>query len=434
MVGLGQVLLETYRLERLIAEGGMSAIYEARHVRVPKRFAIKVLRAGHAEALTRFRREAEIVASLDHPNIVRLVDHSVTSDGRPYMVLELLDGETLAARLARERRIGLDETVRIARQVAAGLARAHAHDVTHRDLKPENLFLTREGTLKVLDFGVAKLRKAPELTGVNMMVGTLAFMAPEQVTGAAVDPRTDQFALASIVYGMLAGEPAFEIDGPIATQATRILTHQPPDLPEVPDAVNRVLGRGLAKHPHERFATIDEFAEALQAAASGTAPGVVTFDSEARTDAEGQLPPLAAEITAVTTPPPLVAERTTVTEMPSDNDAPTDPTALAEESGSEELAAQRTIVAAPSTAESDAAAPQGQSPDAPPSSERPTMKPIEASPALKQLRARALASGTFEDDTVQKKLTHAGSRLAWIFVGAAAGGGVATLVYLLVGR
>src|SRR6476619_6234718 len=194
---VGGVLVETYRLERLIAEGSMGSVYEARHLRIPKRFAVKFMRIGlteNKEALERFRREAEVVAGLDHQNIVEIYDYNTTEDGSPYIVLEYLDGEHLAARLKRDHKITLDETVQIVAAVGAALSVANARDVIHRDLKPENIVLCADGSVKVVDFGVAKLRGAPELTAVNTIVGTVPYMAPEQLMGGVLDGRVDQYA------------------------------------------------------------------------------------------------------------------------------------------------------------------------------------------------------------------------------------------------
>jgi serine/threonine-protein kinase len=503
MERVGQVLVETYRVERLVAEGGMAAVYEARHLRVPKRFAVKFLRhqlQNHAEALARLRREAEIIATLEHPNIVQLIDYNVTDDGLPYIVLEFLDGENLGERLARDGRIGLVETLKIARQVASALEAAHARDITHRDLKPENIFLTRDGQVKVLDFGVAKLRRAPELTAMNVVVGTVGYMSPEQISGKEVDPRTDQFALASIVYAMLAGQPAFEIDGPVVMQATRILTHRPPPVDGVSPAVNAALERGLSKNPFERYATVTELVESLIAAAGATVQQRISqeFDVAPTTDtAASDLPAMKTTVSApiddgdvitqqgATLPPEptdLPSDRTTVTTAPADGGEPsTDPTALADEgaaapldeggpptvesmpaiTGAEidahaalratlprpaepppsngtppngNLAEQKTQVVAVAPA---ALAPRSgtlpvSTPQPVPIAERVTLKPQQAPPELEALRARARASNNTGDPT-SKQLLPTG-RLGWILFGAAAGGGVATLVYLLFSR
>jgi serine/threonine protein kinase len=500
MERVGQVLVETYRVERLVAEGGMAAVYEARHLRVPKRFAVKFLRhqlQNHAEALARFRREAEIIATLEHPNIVQLIDYNVTDDGLPYIVLEFLDGESLGERLARDPKVGLVETLKIARQAASALEAAHARDITHRDLKPENLFLTRDGQVKVLDFGVAKLRRAPELTAMNVVVGTVGYMAPEQISGKEVDPRTDQFALASIVYAMLAGAPAFEIDGPVVAQAHRILTHRPPPIESVSPAVNAALDRGLSKNPFERYATVTELVESLIAAAGATVQQRISqeFDVAPTTDpASTELPAMKTTVSqplddgdvitqqGATLPPEatdLPSERTTVTTAPSDRGEPsTDPTALADEGAAAaldeggpptvesmpavtgeidvhaamratlprpaeppptngtppngDLAEQKTLVVA--VADAALAPRSGTLPVSKPVpiAERVTLKPQPAPPELEALRARARATGGTGDATSKQVLPS--SRVAWILFGAAAGGGVATLVYLLFSR
>jgi serine/threonine protein kinase len=302
---VGGVLVETYRIERLIAEGSMGSVYEARHVRIPKRFAVKFLRIGlqdNPEALERFRREAEVVAGLDHQNVVEIYDYNVGDDGFPYIVLEYLDGESLATRLGRDGRIGLDETLRIARAVAAGLTVAHARDVIHRDLKPENIVLCADGGVKVVDFGVAKLRGAPELTAVNKILGTVPYMAPEQLMGGVLDARVDQYALAAIAYEMLAGEMAFDGSGSVTDVARRILTHVPPFVAGVPQAVNEVLFRGMARAAGDRFDSVADFERALvDAAAAPREPALA--------EPSGELPPLAGEATRVTMPSLSAAER-----------------------------------------------------------------------------------------------------------------------------
>jgi serine/threonine-protein kinase len=296
---VGQVLVETYRVERLIAEGGMSTVYEAAHLRVPKRFAVKFLKmslVSNTEALLRFRREAEIIATFDHPGIVQLVDYNVTTDGQPYIVLEFLDGEHLGQRLERGK-LSLEEALRITAVVSSALQAAHARDITHRDLKPDNIVLHKGDHVKVVDFGVAKLRHGPELTAMNVVVGTVEYMAPEQISGGKCDPRTDQFALASIVYSMLSGKPAFEMQGSLAAQAMRILNYQPPPIEGVPEAVNAVLQRGMAKNPFERYATVTELMDALKVAAGSTA-------EVAAPAADEGLPELPGEATSISTMPP----------------------------------------------------------------------------------------------------------------------------------
>jgi serine/threonine-protein kinase len=296
---VGGVLVETYRLERLIAEGSMGSVYEARHLRIPKRFAVKFLRIGleeNREALERFRREAEVVAGLDHPNIVEIYDYNVADDGSPYIVLEYLDGEHLAARLRAGGGVAVAEALPIVAAVASALSMAHAREVIHRDLKPENIVLCADGGVKVVDFGVAKLRGAPELTAVNTIVGTVPYMAPEQLMGGVLDARVDQYALAAIAYEMLAGHMAFDGSGSVADVARRVLTHVPPFIAGVPQAVNEVIFRGMARARDDRFASVAEFGAALADAAAVKEP---SLPEGAHADVD-ELPPLAGEATRIT--------------------------------------------------------------------------------------------------------------------------------------
>jgi len=294
---VGGVLVETYRLERLIAEGSMGSVYEARHLRIPKRFAVKFLRIDlmeNAEALKRFQREAEVVAGLDHPNIVEIYDYNVTDDGSPYIVLEYLDGQHLARRLHEHGKLALDEALPIVAAVGGALAVAHARDVIHRDLKPENIVLCADGSVKVVDFGVAKLRGAPELTAVNTIVGTVPYMAPEQLMGGVLDGRIDQYALAAITYEMLAGEMAFDGSGAVADVARRVLLHVPPFVAGVPQAVNEVIFRGMSRGADQRYASVTDFVTALQQAAAVKEPSLPDASPQ------DELPPLAGEATRIT--------------------------------------------------------------------------------------------------------------------------------------
>src|SRR5262249_38290842 len=155
-----------------------------------------------------------------------------------------------------------DQTVSIVDAVGAALSVANARDVIHRDLKPENIVLCADGTVKVVDFGVAKLRGAPELTAVNTIVGTVPYMAPEALMGGHFDARVDQYALAVIAYEMLSGEMAFDGSGSVADVARRVLLHVPPFISDVPQAVNEVIFRGMARAAQDRFGSVAEFVAA----------------------------------------------------------------------------------------------------------------------------------------------------------------------------
>ena len=429
---VGQVLVETYRVDRLIAEGGRAAVNEASHLRVPKKFAVKFMKlqlVNNAEALQRFRREAEIIATIDQQNVVQLIDYNVTSDGTPYIVLEFLDGENLGACMERGK-LSLIDAVRIAGDVAAALSAAHARDVTHRDLKPENIILCKGNTVKVVDFGVAKLRNAPELTAMNVVVGTVGYMAPEQITGGKVDPRTDQFALASIVYYMLSGTPAFEIEGSVAAHAMRILHHQPPPLPELSDQVNAVLRRGMAKEPGQRFPSVNDFQLALAQAAS------VTGEQEIIPMPDEGLPPLPSESTTIA-PPPMSADRTEPHTPPMLSSLKTlqlesaflhEPIA---ERPTLQPNAQRmspvvtSLIPRPEVAPQNGRANRAERPTLQPSAERRASPVLMTQPSMKTLEPQHEYTGVRPRDPKRPP------RWLWIAVGAAAGGSVA-LIWLLI--
>src|SRR5678816_543398 len=227
----------------------MSDVYRARDTRLGREVAIKIISEAlgtDAAALERFQREARAAGSLNHPNVVALYDLGL-EDGQPYLVTELLQGETLRQKLGHGP-VPLGTALDWASQIARGLAAAHARGIVHRDLKPENLFATRDGQLKLLDFGIAKLTEAVrnqgahdlmsdtasssgDQTGTGVTIGTASYMSPEQVRGDAVDARTDSFALGAVLYEMLAGRRAF----PGATFVERnyaTLHHDPPALPD----------------------------------------------------------------------------------------------------------------------------------------------------------------------------------------------------------
>ena len=288
VLSIGAVVADTYQITRLLGRGGMGSVWEAGHLRLPgKRVAIKVLHADVAsdpEALARFRREAEIASRLGHPNIVEVHDFNSLPDGQPYLVLELLVGESLDSRLRRAP-VSLDNAMRIAGQIGAALAAAHREQVIHRDLKPHNVFLVRlrdeadgEGgeLVKVLDFGISKIRGSQTIKTLDSTIlGTPQYMAPEQATGnhAAVDQRTDVFALGAIVYEMLAGRPAFaggsipEVVFKVVYEPHQALATLVPGLPRrVADAVDRA----LAKKQDDRFRDVVSFVEQMAGASIST--------------------------------------------------------------------------------------------------------------------------------------------------------------------
>jgi serine/threonine-protein kinase len=242
--------------------------------------AVKVLAqhlAADGSALARFQREADIISRLAHPHIVQILDFDTTEDGAPYIVMELLEGESLAQRLTTGGRVELVECVRIAAQVASALASAHAAGIVHRDLKPANIYLVSVGGegsfVKLLDFGISKHRSSSALTGEFDILGTPDYMAPEQAMGrtALVDPRADQFSLAAITYEMLAGDTPFAADD-VSAVLGRVINDTPLGLKErgidVPAEVDRVLLKAMAKSPADRYADVAVFIDELARAAS----------------------------------------------------------------------------------------------------------------------------------------------------------------------
>ena len=254
-------LVGPYRIVGLMARGGMGDVYRATDVRLQRDVALKLL--AHAgtddtQRIERFLQEARVTAALDHANIVKVFDVGVL-DGRPYLVAELLEGETLRLRLGRGP-LAAEEATRIAGDVAAGLVVAHAAGLVHRDLKPDNVFLTRSGVTKILDFGIAKLTDGPAvadglatLTGV--LLGTAGYLAPEQIRGDAVDGRTDLFALGSMLFEMSTGQRAFAREHTIDTLHA-ILHDAPPDRLQaagVSPELTAIVMRLLEKAPAARF-------------------------------------------------------------------------------------------------------------------------------------------------------------------------------------
>lgn len=276
---IGRVLHDTYRVERQIGEGGMGTVYEASHLRLARRFAIKMLISADKakkEALARFRREAEVTSSLGHPNIVDVIDFYTMEDGTPYIVMELLQGMDLATRLSRQGKLDLPEVTEIFRQCASGLKAAHRKGIVHRDLKPHNIFLTEEedrGTVvKLMDFGISKiLGSRSAMTRTTALLGTPFYMSPEQAEerAAEVNVQTDVFSMGVILFELLTGQLPFTADV-VPTLLYKIVHHQQPLIteinPQVPESVALVVDRAMKKSEHERFVSMVEFWEAFSRA------------------------------------------------------------------------------------------------------------------------------------------------------------------------
>jgi tetratricopeptide (TPR) repeat protein/TolB-like protein len=359
--------LGPYEIVEPIGKGGMGEVYRAHDQRLNRSVAIKIVvgDAGvSAELRDRFDREAKAIASLEHPNVCRVYDVGHDRDV-DYLVMEYLEGETLASRMARAP-VPLDAAIDIARQIADGLAYIHQQGLVHRDLKPGNVMLTRTGA-KLLDFGLAKWLAAEAaggmtnstLVGASPIAGTLQYMAPEQIDGKPVDARCDVFAFGVILYEMFAGRRAFS--GNTASELmAAILTAQPVPLrqvaPELPAALARIVGRCLAKQPSARWQSADELADALWKLRTPRA-SVRPRPSRAAT-AEASAAPTSAPLREQTS---AAAHDTTFARARDGAVAPARDTAAALSRDSTVSSARDTIAAAPNEADTGVVLPPSRS-------------------------------------------------------------------------
>src|SRR5271167_1784681 len=288
--------LGPYEIVSLLGAGGMGEVYRARDSRLRRDVAIKVLPQAlslDSDRMRRFEQEALATAALNHPNILAVFDIG-TSEGSPYVVSELLEGETLRDRL-RSGAIATRKSLDYALQIAHGLAAAHEKGIIHRDLKPENLFVTKDGRVKILDFGLAKLTQPDpsshtslptmtHMTEAGIVMGTAGYMSPEQVRGVAVDARSDIFTFGAILYEVVSGKRAFHGETSADTMSA-ILKEDPPELNEtnrnVSPALERIVQHCLEKNPESRFHSASDIAFDLEhlSGLSGSAARVATTGS-----------------------------------------------------------------------------------------------------------------------------------------------------------
>jgi eukaryotic-like serine/threonine-protein kinase len=287
--------LGPYEISSFIGAGGMGEVYKARDTRLGRDVAIKVLPASFADdqqRLRRFEQEAQAVAALSHPNILAVYDIG-QYNGAPFLVSELLEGESLRDLLARGP-VSHRKAINYAIQIAHGLAAAHSKNIAHRDLKPDNIFITNTGQIKILDFGLAKsVAPAPQphaspleptvaapgpATDVGTVMGTAGYMSPEQVRGLPVDCRTDIFSFGAVFYEMLTGARAFKRDTPVETM-TAILNDEPPEIlasgRHLPPALDRTIRHCLEKSPDQRFQSARDLAYDLECITNATASGAL---------------------------------------------------------------------------------------------------------------------------------------------------------------
>ena len=253
-----------YRITGRLGGGGMGVVYRAEDVQLGRTVALKFLPpelTRDPEAKHRFEREARAASKLDHPNICTIYDFGSEADGQMYLAMACYDGESLASRIERER-LSLDEAIRIVEQIARGLGKAHASGIVHRDIKPANVMVTSDGVVKILDFGLAKISLASNITKSHTSLGTAAYMAPEQIRGEEVGPQADIWALGIVLFELLTGKRPFRGDYAEALSYS-ILNEQPATVPDQPE-VDRIVKRMLRKDPLQRYQTVEEVLHDLE--------------------------------------------------------------------------------------------------------------------------------------------------------------------------
>jgi serine/threonine-protein kinase len=258
-----------YRVERALGDGAMAKVFLAHDEELDRRVAVKILDeklAADESFRARFSREARVAAGLSHPNVVTVFDVGET-DGRPFIVMEYVEGRTLDDRLRDEGALPPDEVQRLGRQVCAGLEHAHEHGLVHRDLKPGNLIERVDGAVKIADFGIARAAEETELTEVGTIIGTAAYLAPEQAEGRAVTPQTDLFALGLVLYELLTSRRPWQVER-LPDLARRRGTAPAPLPRETPPALSEAIGRCLEYEPEDRPASTADVARLLEGEAA----------------------------------------------------------------------------------------------------------------------------------------------------------------------
>lgn len=268
----GRRLTDRYLLEEQLASGGMGGLWLARDEVLGRQVAVKVLHdhlASDDQLLERFRMEAVAAARLSHPAVVRVFDTGI-DDGICFIVMELVEGRSVADLLEERGALPPDEVARIGRAVLQALAHAHRQSVIHRDVKPGNMLMGRDGNVKLADFGIAKTAFAGgDLTTTGNLLGTSRYLSPEQITGGELDARSDLYAVGVVLYELLTGRPPFDAETHIATATMRLTMDPPPPRsvrPGIPRALDAVVMKALAREPEERFQTADEMSAALSRA------------------------------------------------------------------------------------------------------------------------------------------------------------------------
>ncbi len=268
---IAQQLAGTYRVDAPLGRGGMGKLYKATHMRLESKVAIKVLHerlSRHELAIDRFQREAEALARITSPYVCRVLDSVQSEEGLPCLVLELLDGEDMSDRVVKKGPLSAEELLEVCAQLAEGLAAVHAAGIIHRDLKPSNVFLSKDGRARVLDFGVAHVEGESTLTKDGTVVGTPAYMAPEQVLGARqVDLRADLYGLGAVLYFAATGTAPYDENSATKVLAEVLKSPPPPPSernPEILPALESFIMRAMSRDPRARFDSATEMGEAAR--------------------------------------------------------------------------------------------------------------------------------------------------------------------------
>jgi serine/threonine-protein kinase len=282
---VGTILCGTYRIVRPLAAGGGGNVYVAAHQRLGRQVAVKILHpglAGKARDVARLRQEADVMSALQHPHIVQILDFDVTENGVPFLVMELLEGRSLAEGAASGEPFEPRAAGGVVDQIAQALAAAHAHGIVHLDLKPDNVILVstdgRDDFVKVIDFGIARAVWRARLINEPLITGTPEYMAPEQAAGTTeeIDHRADQFALAAVSYRLLTGHEPF-VGADVAALIQQVLHETPRSpsawVPALGAGVDAVLARGMSKRPGDRYPDVMGFADSLR-----DALGIIAID------------------------------------------------------------------------------------------------------------------------------------------------------------
>jgi len=295
-----RTVADRYEVERTLGGGGMAIVYLARDRELGRPVALKVLAetlADDAQIRQRFVREARLAARLSHPNVVRVYDAG-EEGGRPYIVMECVDGESVAELLRREGAQASDRVAELGAQACAGLEHAHRAGLVHRDVKPANLLLTEDGTLKVADFGIAHAVGGTRVTEVGTVLGTAAYLPPEQALGEAVTPASDLYSLGTCLYELLAGEPPFQHET-LGALFSRREAGPPPRLEGVPPRLDAAIMHCLERDPKDRPASAADLACLLAASPATAVTHEARFDLTARRRTLPWAAVLAAAVVAI---------------------------------------------------------------------------------------------------------------------------------------